>query len=475
MSDNYIKAAEIVPSKRQLEWQKLEFYAFCHFGMNTFTDKEWGDGTDSPEKFNPTDFDAEQWVKVIKNGGMRGLVLTCKHHDGFCLWPSKYTDYSVKASPFKNGEGDIVKEVSDACRKYGLKFGVYLSPWDRHESTYGQGEAYNEYYKNQLRELLTNYGELFCVWLDGACGEGKNGKVQQYDWQGYYKVVRELQPNAVISISGPDVRWVGNEAGVCRESEWSVVPSYLAINEYTAEHSQKEDNKKFRKKKNEMVLDLGSRKAIKNESELIWYPAEVDTSLRPGWFYHKDEDTRQKDLFKLMQIYLSSVGGNSNLILNIPPDTRGRICKNDELVLDSFGRALKRKFYNKVSENAEITASSQSDDLHSVKNINESDNCFWQAAENDEKPEITIDFGEKTEFDSIVLLENIATGQQIEEFSVLYEANGKFKKLCKGTVIGYKKIIPLKDTVCSKKLKIRIEKYRVKATMLNIEVYKSKE
>ena len=475
MSDTYKIAAEVVPSKRQLEWQKLEFYAFCHFGMNTFTNKEWGDGTDQPEKFNPKNFDAEQWARVIKSGGMRGIILTCKHHDGFCLWPSKYTDYTVAASPFKDGKGDIVKEVSDACRKYGLKFGVYLSPWDRHESTYGQGEAYNEYYKNQLRELLTNYGELFCVWLDGACGEGKNGKVQQYDWQGYYKVVRELQPDAVISISGPDVRWVGNEAGVCRESEWSVVPSYLAISEYTAEHSQKEDSKKFRKQKKEMVLDLGSQKAIKNESDLIWFPAEVDTSLRPGWFYHKDEDTRQKDLFKLMQIYLSSVGGNSNLLLNIPPDTNGQICKNDELVLDSFGRALKRKFYDRVSENAVITASSQSDDLHTAKNINGNEDCFWQASENDEKPELIIDFGEEKEFDSVILQENIATGQQIEEFTVYYEAGGKFKKLYKGTVIGYKKIIALKDSMISRKIKIVIEKYRVKSTIFNIEVYNSKQ
>ena len=297
MPESYQIAAEVTPSARQLKWQQTEFYAFCHFGMNTFTDVEWGTGDTPPEVFQPTDFDADQWAKTIKSAGMRGLILTCKHHDGFCLWPSAYTEYSVKNSPFRDGHGDVVKEVADACKAHGLKFGIYLSPWDRHEPTYGQGEPYNTYYKNQLRELLTNYGELFCIWLDGACGEGKNGKVQKYDWQGYYAVMRALQPNAAICISGPDVRWIGNEAGVCRESEWSVVPSWLAINEYTAEKSQKTDDKRFAKKHNAMVLDLGSRKAIRGETELIWYPAEVDVSIRPGWFYHASQDNKVKSAF----------------------------------------------------------------------------------------------------------------------------------------------------------------------------------
>ena len=304
-------AAKVVPSPRQLSWQKMEFYAFCHFGMNTYTGKEWGDGTASPALFHPTDFDADQWVKAVKSAGMRGLILTCKHHDGFCLWPSKYTEYSVKNSPFRDGQGDVVKEVAEACKNNGLKFGVYLSPWDRHEQTYGQGEPYNTYYKNQLRELLTEYGDLFCIWLDGACGEGKNGKVQKYDWQGYYAVMRELQPDAVICISGPDVRWIGNEAGVCRKSEWSVVPSWLSVNEFIAEKSQKTDDKNFAKKHNAMTLDLGSRKAIKGETDLIWYPAEVDTSIRPGWFYHENEDSKVKSIDKLYKIYLNSVGGNA--------------------------------------------------------------------------------------------------------------------------------------------------------------------
>ncbi len=474
MYDEYKKAAKVTPSKRQLEWQKLEFYAFCHFGMNTFLNKEWSDGTASPNAFNPTDFDAEQWARAIKNGGMKAIILTCKHHDGFCLWQSEYTEYSVKNSPFRDGNGDVVREVSDACRKYGLKFGVYLSPWDRHEKTYGQGEAYNTYYKNQLRELLTNYGDIFCVWLDGACGEGKNGKVQNYDWQGYYAVVRELQPNAVISISGPDVRWVGNEAGVCRESEWSVVPSWLSVNEYTAEKSQKKDDKKFRNKRNEMTLDLGSRKAIKNEDEFVWYPAEVDTSIRPGWFYHKSEDYRQKSIEKLMNIYLNSVGGNSSLLLNIPPDKTGKIHETDALLLDSFKRALERKFPENLADGKRASSSSEIDSDHLAKNIlSDDDTLFWQAASDDELPETVIDLDNETCFDGIVLQENIATGQQIESFTVYYEKSSGWKKLYKGTVIGYKKIIALKKPVKSKRIKITITSYREKATLLKAEIYKS--
>lgn len=471
--DSYIKAADIIPSKRQLEWQQLEFYAFCHFGMNTFTNKEWGDGTASPNAFNPTDFDADQWAKAVKAGGMSALILTCKHHDGFCLWQSEYTDYSVKNSPFRDGNGDVVAEVAEACKNNGLKFGVYLSPWDRHDERYGQGEPYNTYYKNQLRELLSNYGDIFCIWLDGACGEGKNGKVQQYDWQGYYAVMRELQPNAVINICGPDVRWVGNEAGVCRESEWSVVPSWLGINEYTASKSQKADDSKFAKKHNAMTLDLGSRKAIKNEDELIWYPAEVDTSIRPGWFYHKDEDYRVKSTDKLMKIYLNSVGGNASLLLNIPPDKSGKINKTDELTLDSFGRLLKRTFPCNLADDKRASASSEADQNHLAVNILSENDLFWQAASDDELPEIVIDLGDEQSFDSIILKENIATGQQIESFTVSYEKNNRWKKLKKCSVIGYKRIITLKKPVKARRIKIAITSYRVRATLLKAEIYKS--
>ena len=221
------EAAAVAPSHRQLAWQQMEFYGFIHFGMNTFTGREWGDGTASPALFDPACLDAGQWARALKSAGMRGMILTCKHHDGFCLWPSAHTGYSVKYAPWKGGRGDVVREAAEACRRAGLKFGVYLSPWDRHDPRYGSGKPYDDYYVAQLTELLTGYGELFCVWLDGACGEGPNGRRQAYDWARYYETIRALQPGAVISVCGPDVRWCGNEAGHCRPSEWSVVPAAL--------------------------------------------------------------------------------------------------------------------------------------------------------------------------------------------------------------------------------------------------------
>ena len=241
-------AASITPSPRQLAWQQLEFYAFTHFGMNTFTNREWGDGTEDPALFNPDALDADQWVAAVKSAGMKALILTCKHHDGFCLWPSAYTEHSVKNSPWKNGQGDVVREVSDACRRGGIKFGVYLSPWDRHDARYGQGKPYDDYFVSQLTELATNYGDIFCFWFDGACGEGKNGKKQIYDWERYYAVLRKLQPNAVLNVCGPDVRWCGNEAGHCRKAEWSVVPAELRDAERTASKSQQADDGEFSRK-----------------------------------------------------------------------------------------------------------------------------------------------------------------------------------------------------------------------------------
>lgn len=475
MSDSYKIAAKVVPSERQLKWQEVEFYAFCHFGMNTFTGKEWGDGQTPPEVFHPTDFDAEQWAKAVKSAGMRGLILTCKHHDGFCLWPSAYTEYSVKNSPFRDGQGDVVREVADACKKYGLKFGVYLSPWDRHEPTYGQGEPYNTYYKNQLRELLTNYGELFCIWLDGACGEGKNGKKQKYDWQSYYAVMRELQPNAAICISGPDVRWIGNEAGVCRKAEWSVVPSWLSINEYVAEHSQKADDKKFAKTHNAMVLDLGSRKAIANETDFIWYPAEVDVSIRPGWFYHAAEDGKVKSLDKLFKIYLNSVGGNASLLLNIPPDTTGRIPQVDALTLDAFGRMLGREFPVDLLQGARASATSELDSEHGASSVLENNGSFWQSALDEGCPELVLDFGTETAFDSLILQENIRTGQQIEAFDIAVQKGNRWKRIGKYTIIGYKRICRFKTTYRTRKIRIRIRSHRGMATILRIFAYKRNE
>ena len=342
---------KIVPSKRQLKYQETEFYAFFHFGMNTYTNREWGDGTEDPGIFDPQEFDAGQWVSAVKAAGMKGVILTCKHHDGFCLWPTKYTQHSVASSPWKDGAGDVVREVSDACRRYGLKFGIYLSPWDRNQPCYGSGKEYDDYYIAQLTELLTGYGEIFSVWLDGACGEGPNGKKQVYDWERYYACVRKYQPDACICVCGPDIRWCGNEAGDVRKSEWSVVPARTALAESVQERSQQSDDEEFRQRKiTSDMEDLGSRIALEGEHDLIWYPAEVNTSIRPGWFYHPEEDGQVKSLEELVHIYLGSVGGNATFLLNIPPMSNGLLHENDVERLRELGEWQQRSFSRNLLE-----------------------------------------------------------------------------------------------------------------------------
>ncbi len=466
---SYEIAAEVIPSHRQLEWQKLEMYAFCHFGTNTFTGREWGDGTAPASVFNPKKLDARQWAKEIKNAGLKAIILTCKHHDGFCLWQSEYTDYCMKNSPYKNGKGDVVKEVSDACREYGLKFGVYLSPWDRNNTSYGKGEEYDKYFVNQLTELATKYGDVFCFWFDGACGEGKNGKKQIYNWNLYFDVIRELQPNAVINICGPDVRWCGNEAGKSRESEWSVVPCVVSEQSYTAKRSQQEDSPDFAKRINTTEQDLGSRRAIEGCRSFIWYPTEVDVSIRPGWFYHRREDFRVKSLKKLMHIYWGSVGGNSSLLLNIPPNKDGLFSKADVRALRKFGDELRAEFPENLAVNCKATASSSLDDKHRADNLF-IENEYWQCGAGDEKPEIIIDFSNSIVADKIVLKENIATGQQIESFDIYADNGSGFTKICSSTVIGAKRICRFEKQKINR-IKIVITSYRVKATLSSVELY----
>lgn len=468
---DYIKyAASIVPSERQLKWQETEFYAFIHYGINTYTNSEWGNGNADPELFLPEKLDCRQWAKLCKLAGMKGLILTAKHHDGFCLWPSAYTDYSVRSSKWKNACGDVVAECAEACREFGLKFGVYLSPWDRHEETYGTGDAYNKYFKNQLRELLTAYGEIFCVWFDGACGEGTNGKKQEYDWEGYYKLIRELQPNATINISGPDVRWCGNEAGICRKSEWSVVPYYHSNAELIAAASQQNVSKPP-KKINPTDLDLGSRKVIKKCSKLIWYPAEVDVSIRKGWFYHKDEDYSVKPLSKLMDIYYNSVGANAAFLLNIPPTPEGRIHEKDVETLLSMGAQLEIDFNENLAEGSIITDNKHLDEKHCGQMALSNDpEEYWHSGDDPNGSELILDLGDEYDIDKIVLGEHIRTGQQIEKFSLYAQVDGKWKRLAKETVIGYKRICRFKE-IRVRYFKLVIEKARCFATISKFEAY----
>lgn len=468
---DYVKyAASIVPDERQIRWQETEFYAFVHYGMNTYTDVEWGTGNEDPDLFAPANLDCRQWAKLFKLSGMKGLILTAKHHDGFCLWPSEYTNHSVKSSSWKQGLGDVVKECADACREFGLKFGIYLSPWDRHEESYGKGEEYNTFFKNQLTELCSNYGELFCVWFDGACGEGKNGKKQTYDWDGYYKIVRKLQPDACINVCGPDVRWCGNEAGVCRKSEWSVVPYYHSNSELIKAQSQK-DMSKPPKKVTATTLDLGSRKMIKNCSKLIWYPAEVDVSIRKGWFWHASDQYTVKPLSKLSEFYYNAVGANACLLLNVPPNKDGKIDEADVNVLLSLGAQLEIDFNENLADDSVMTDTCHLDKKHTGQMaLEHDDEKYWHSGPEPEGAELTLDLGDEYDIDKVVLGEHIRTGQQIEKFSLFVQLGGKWKCLSKGTVIGYKRIIRFKE-VRARYFKLRIDKARCFATINKFEAY----
>jgi alpha-L-fucosidase len=462
-----------VPTARQLAYENMEFFCFIHFTVNTFTGSEWGDGTEPESIFNPTELDARQWAKTAAEGGMKGLILTCKHHDGFCLWPSKYTEHSIKNSPYKNGKGDIVRETAEACREFGLKFGVYLSPWDRNNESYGKGKEYDDYYLNQLTELLTEYGDIFVIWLDGACGEGPNGKVQKYDWQRYYKVMRELQPNAVISISGPDIRWCGNEAGEVRPSEWSVVAKDMTDPAITAALSQQEDNEEFRNRPlDETQTDLGSRERLANEKELAWYPAETDVSIRPGWFYHEEEDNQVRSFENLKDIYLKSVGGNTTLLLNLPPMKNGRIHEKDVANLKKLGSFISTAFAYNLLDEAGITTIPPLDCREQEPGVMRTDDykTYFMNEEGTNKLMIKINWVEKKKLNYLVLKEAIPFSQRVEKFKICYEENGNMKECYNGTTIGYKRIVDLKgiQTDC---LAIVIEDSRVAPVMSFVGVY----
>lgn len=463
------KLIEVRPSKRQIEIQSLGFYAFFHFTINTFTGKEWGDGQESPSLFNPEEMDADQWVRAIKAAGMKGAILTCKHHDGFCLWPSKYTEHSVKASPYKNGQGDIVREVSDACKRQGIKFGVYLSPWDRNQGTYGQGKAYNDYFVNQLTELLTQYGEVFCVWFDGACGEGKNGKKQDYDWERYYKTIRKYQPDACISVTGPDVRWCGNEAGDTRESEWSVVPAAMSVAEKIAEASQQEDNTAFREKTiSSMEQDLGSRARLKNEEKLIWYPAEVDVSIRPGWFYHEEEDTQVRSLENLVDIYEKSVGGNATLLLNIPPMPNGKLNEADVARLEELGTFLQKKYEKNLGEDARIYVEEDQESILADE-LKEDDFRICYKGKNPQI-KVTVMWDVPVDVSAIVLKENISFSQRVEKYKVFVWGEKGPDLVYEGTTVGFCKIISIKRRKTNAVI-VEIDDSRVAPVLSYVGVY----
>ena len=440
------KAAHVVPSPRQLRWQELELTAFFHFGINTFTNREWGDGKEDPALFNPTNLDARQWVRVAKEAGIKQVILTAKHHDGFCLWPSKYTDHTIAHSPYKNGHGDIVKEFADACHEFGMGMGLYLSPWDRNSPAYGDSAKYNALFLNWLTELLTHYGRVDEVWFDGANGEGPNGKKQVYAFEAWFHLIRRLQPQAVIAIMGPDVRWVGTESGQGRLTEWSVLPVNSRQEESVAANSQKDQT--FAPLGDLMNQDLGSREQLMKAKGLIWYPAETDVSIRPGWFYHAREDSLVRPPSGLMDLYFSSVGRNSVLLLNIPPNRQGLISDADIRSLRGWKSKMDSTFGNDIAPEALVAL--------------------------DSGMTIELHFEGARTFDVLLLQEMITKGQRVEQFVFEALEHGVWVQVASGTTIGYKRLLRF-PPVTVERARLRILSSRLKPVIAKIGLYKLAE
>jgi len=462
------KAANVTPSKRQYDWQKLELTGFIHFGINTFDNVEWGTRKTDITKFNPEEINVKQWVKVFKDAGFELIILTAKHHDGFCLWPSKYTDYNISNTPFENGNGDIVRDLSIACKEAGLKFGFYLSPWDMHEETYGTPE-YNKYFLNQLNELLSNYGEISEVWFDGANGEGPNGRKQVYDWDAYYSLIRKYHPDAVIAVMGSDVRWVGTETGYGRQTEWSVLPVSSTNPDSIAAGSQKEAGFV---PQNLLEEDLGSRDKLISASALMWYPAEIDVSIRPGWFYHEGEDELVKSPYELLDIYYNSVGLNGVLLLNIPPDKRGLIHDNDIKSMKGFRYLLDKTFETNLVKGAEPSASNQVKGNEAYHIFDNDPETYWTTDENISRAAIEIKLKEIQTFNTAMLQENILVGQRIESFRLEYLNGTEWKPFARGTTVGYKRLLRFPE-ISADKIRIVIDECRTNPTLGAFGLYKS--
>jgi alpha-L-fucosidase len=452
---------EPLPEARQLRWHDMEFYAFVHFNMNTFTDMEWGTGGEAPALFNPTELDCRQWARVCKEAGMKGIILTAKHHDGFCLWPSAYTEHSVKNSPWKNGNGDVVRELADACEEYGLKLGIYLSPWDRNHADYGT-EAYIIYFRNQLKELMTNYGEVFEVWFDGANGgtgyygganeERRVDRETYYDWPNTRQIVRELQPDAMMfSDAGPDVRWVGNEAGWAGETNWCLLrrdefyPGSPNYRELTSGH----------------------------EDGTHWVPAEVDVSIRPGWYYHASEDHKVKSVKQLVDIYYHSIGRNASFLLNFPVDRRGLIHERDVEQLMKMAGVIRKDLETDLAMEASAEANQvrgNSKKYNGQKAVDGDPETYWATDDGVTRASLTLDFGEETTFNRFLAQEYIPLGQRVKSFTIEAWVDGDWVEIDAQTTIGYKRILRF-DNVSSRKLRLNILDARGSPVISTVGVY----
>ena len=450
-----------LPEARQLLWHEMEFYAFVHFNMNTFTDMEWGTGGESPELFNPTELDCQQWARVCSEAGMKGIILTAKHHDGFCLWPSEYTEHSVKNSPWKNGKGDIVQELADACEDYGLKLGLYLSPWDRNHAAYGT-DAYIAYFRNQLTELMSNYGEVFEVWFDGANGgtgwygganeERRVDRKTYYDWPTTRQIVRDLQPNAVMfSDAGPGVRWVGNEAGWAGETNWSI----LRRDEFYPGSPNYKD------------LTSG------HEDGTHWVPAEVDVSIRPGWYYHESEDHKVKSVKQLVDIYYNSIGRNASFLLNFPVDRRGLIHERDVEQLMKMVEVIRRDFEMDLAWEARIEASQVRGDSrkYDAGEVADGDpETYWATDDGVVSASLTFAFSRERTFNRFLIQEYFPLGQRVREFSLEAWVNGAWEEIDRQTTIGTKRILRF-ENVSSDKLRLNILDAKACPAISNVGIY----
>ena len=453
--------AGAVPSARQLAWHEREFYGFIHFSINTFTDKEWGYGDEAATVFNPMALDARQWARTARDAGMKGLIITAKHHDGFALWPSRFTEHSVKGSPWKDGKGDVVGDLAAACREYGLAFGVYLSPWDRNHAEYGR-PAYLDYYRNQLRELLTHYGTIAEVWFDGANGgDGYYGGARErrridgstyYDWANTWKLVRELQPMATMfSDVGPDVRWVGNEKGVAFETSWNPITLdgyYPGHPRYTQIAAGKPDG-------------------------ADWVPPEVDVSIRPGWFYHPAEDAKVATVDRLVEIYEQSIGRGSNLLLNIPPDRRGLIPDIDAQRLREFGERIASTYKTDLARQATVRASQVRFGAagFSAARVNDgSPSTYWATDDAVSSGTLELQWAAPVRIDRLVIQEFITRGQAVESWAIETETEAGWAPIARGTTIGYKRIATF-PPVTTRRVRLTIEKARASLAISTVGAY----
>jgi alpha-L-fucosidase len=441
-----------LPSERQLRWHEMEVYSFLHFTTNTFTDKEWGYGDESPSIFNPTAFDADAIVKALKAGGVTATILTCKHHDGFCLWPTKTTDHCVRNSSWMGGKGDVVRAISDAARRHGLKFGVYLSPWDRNNPNYGKAEYVN-IYREQLRELLTGYGEIYEVWHDGANGgDGFYGGAREkrtidkhsyYDWPATWALVRSLQPNAVIfSDVGPDIRWVGNEKGFANETSWATYDPVGEKGDAAAPG--------YTRSKEGLT---GHRNGSK------WLPAECDVSIRPGWFWHEKENARVKQPRELLDLYYKSVGRGASFLLNVPPDRRGLLHENDVKSLAGFGDLVRITFKHNLAAKAKAAASNVRgrSNAFGPKNLLDGNRAtYWSTDDAVNNAEVTLDLGRPVTFNVVRLREAIRLGQRIDSIALDQWKDRAWSAFADATSIGACRIIRTKENIKSSRVRLRI-------------------